>query len=98
MGTGGTISGVARYLKEQKPEVEVVGIDSVGSVYKKYFETGEFDKNEVKPYMTEGIGEDIIPANMDMSLVDAVIQVNDGQAFRTTRELARREGLFMGGS
>jgi len=98
MGTGGTITGVARYLKEQKPEVKVVGVDSVGSVYKKYYETGEFDKNEIKPYLTEGIGEDIIPANIDMDLIDAVMQVDDGQAFRTTRQLARKEGLFIGGS
>lgn len=98
MGTGGTITGVARYLKEQKPEVKIVGVDSVGSVYKKYYETGEFDKNEIKPYLTEGIGEDIIPANIDMDLIDAVMQVDDGQAFRTTRQLARKEGLFIGGS
>ncbi|MEX2601429.1 MAG: cysteine synthase family protein [Balneolaceae bacterium] len=98
MGTGGTISGVARYLKEQNPEIQVIGVDSVGSVYRKYFETGEFDKNEVKPYLTEGIGEDILPENMDFSLIDHVVQVNDKNAFQATRDLAKKEGIFAGGS
>ncbi len=75
-----------------------IGVDSVGSVYKKYYETGEFDKNEIKPYLTEGIGEDIIPSNMDFDLVDAVVQVNDKNALLTTRDLAKKEGLFVGGS
>ncbi|MEX0993949.1 MAG: pyridoxal-phosphate dependent enzyme [Balneolaceae bacterium] len=98
MGTGGTISGVARYLKEQNSDVKVIGVDSVGSVFKKYFETGEYDKNEVKPYLTEGIGEDIIPANVNFDLIDDVVQVNDKNAFLTTRELSKQEGLFVGGS
>ncbi|MEX0771200.1 MAG: pyridoxal-phosphate dependent enzyme [Balneolaceae bacterium] len=98
MGTGGTISGVAKYLKEQNPDVKVIGVDSVGSVFKKYFETGEYDKNEVKPYLTEGIGEDIIPANVNFDLIDEVVQVNDKNAFQTTRELSKKEGLFVGGS
>src|SRR6056297_703490 len=75
MGTGGTISGVGKYLKEKNPDIKVIGIDSYGSVYKKYFETGEFDKNEIKPYMTEGIGEDIIPGTIDFDYIDDVIQV-----------------------
>lgn len=98
MGTGGTISGTSKYLKEQNEDIRTIGVDSVGSVYKKYFETGEFDKDEIKPYLTEGIGEDIIPSNMDFDLVDDVVQVNDKNALLTTRELAKKEGLFVGGS
>jgi cystathionine beta-synthase len=98
MGTGGTISGVGKFLKEQNPDIKVIGIDSFGSVYKKYFETGEFDKNEIKPYMTEGIGEDIIPGTIDFSYVDQVIQVGDREAALRTRELASKEGLFIGWS
>ena len=98
MGTGGTISGVAKFLKEQNPYIKVIGVDSFGSVYKKYFETGEYDKNEIKPYMTEGIGEDIIPGTIDFSYVDEVIQVGDKEAALRTRELASKEGLFIGWS
>lgn len=98
MGTGGTISGTARYLKEKNPAIKIIGVDSIGSVYKKYFETGEYDKNEVKPYITEGIGEDIIPGNIDFDLIDAVVQVSDRDAMVTTRRLAREEGIFVGGS
>ena len=98
MGTGGTISGVGKFLKEQNSNIKVIGIDSIGSVYKKYFETGEFDKNEIKPYMTEGIGEDIIPGTIDFSYIDKVIQVGDKEAALRTRKLASKEGLFIGWS
>lgn len=98
MGTGGTISGTAKYLKEQNPDVKVVGVDSVGSVYDSYFRTGKFDKSQIQPYLTEGIGEDIIAGNMDFSLVDEVVQCPDREAFLTTRALAKKEGMFVGGS
>lgn len=98
MGTGGTISGTSRFLKEQNKAIKTVGIDCIGSVYKHYFETGEFSKDEIKPYLTEGIGEDIIPENMNFDLIDDVIQVNDKEAFLTARELSEKEGLFVGGS
>ncbi len=98
VGTGGTISGTAQFLKEQNSDIKVIGIDSVGSIYKSYFETGVFDKRHIAPYLTEGIGEDIIPANVDFSLIDDIIQCPDREAFETTRKLARKEGLFVGGS
>jgi cystathionine beta-synthase len=98
MGTGGTITGTAKFLKEQNPDIKVIGIDSIGSIYKSYSETGVFDKSKVAPYLTEGIGEDIIPGNIDFSYIDTVIQCPDRDAFLTTRALAKREGLFVGGS
>ncbi len=98
IGTGGTITGAAMYLKEKNPEIKIIGIDSVGSIFKSYYETGEFDKRHIAPYLTEGIGEDIIPENVDFSLIDDIIQCPDREAFVTTRKLARREGLFVGGS
>ncbi len=98
VGTGGTISGVAKYLKEQNPGIKVWGIDTYGSVFKKYHETGIFDPAEIYPYITEGIGEDILPGNVDFSLIDGFEKVTDKDAAVYTRKLAREEGLFMGNS
>lgn len=98
MGTGGTITGAGKFLKEKNPDIQVIGIDTVGSVYKKYFETGEFDENEIAAYMTEGIGEDIIPGTINFEYIDAVVQVNDKAGALAARELARKEGLFLGWS
>lgn len=96
VGTGGTISGVAKYLKEKNPDIKIWGIDSYGSVFKKYHETGEFDEAEIYPYVTEGIGEDIIPANVSFELIDHFEKVTDKDGALATRELARKEGLFLG--
>lgn len=98
VGTGGTISGTARYLKEQNPNIQVLGIDTYGSVFKKYKETGIFDKDEIYPYITEGIGEDFLPQNVDFSLIDYFEKVSDEDAALMTREIARKEGIFAGNS
>jgi cystathionine beta-synthase len=98
VGTGGTISGTAKYLKEKNPAIKIWGIDTYGSVFKKYKETGEFDKNEIYPYVTEGIGEDFLPANVDFSLIDRFEKVTDKEAALMTREIARKEGIFAGNS
>lgn len=98
VGTGGTISGTARYLREQNPNIKVWGIDTFGSVFKKYKETGIFDKNEIYPYITEGIGEDFLPENVDFSVIDLFEKVSDKDAALMTRELARKEGIFAGNS
>jgi len=96
VGTGGTISGVAKYLKEKNPNVQIWGIDSYGSVFKKYHETGIFDENEIYSYITEGIGEDILPKNVEFELIDRFEKVTDRDGALTTRELALKEGLLLG--
>ena len=98
VGTGGTICGTGKYLKEQKPGVKVWGIDTYGSVFKKYKETGVFDKNEIYPYITEGIGEDFLPQNVDFSVIDHFEKVTDRDAAIMTSRIAREEGIFAGNS
>jgi cystathionine beta-synthase len=98
VGTGGTVSGIAKYLKEQNPAIKIWGIDTYGSVFKKYHETGIFDEKEIYPYVTEGIGEDILPKNVDFSLIDAFEKVTDKEAAIYTQKLALEEGIFAGNS
>ena len=98
VGTGGTITGVGRYLKERNPAIKVWGIDTYGSVFKNYKETGVFDKNEIYPYITEGIGEDFLPQNVDFSVIDHFEKVTDKDAAIMTRRITREEGIFAGNS
>ena len=98
VGTGGTISGVGKYLKEKNPAIKIWGIDTYGSVFKKYHETGVFDENEIYPYITEGIGEDILPENVNFDVIDSFEKVTDKDAAIYTRKLAREEGIFAGNS
>ncbi|MES2629869.1 MAG: pyridoxal-phosphate dependent enzyme, partial [Bacteroidota bacterium] len=98
VGTGGTISGTGRYLKEKNPDIKILGIDTYGSVFKKYKETGIFDKNEIYPYITEGIGEDFLPENVDFNVIDHFEKVTDKDAAVYTREIVRQEGIFVGNS
>jgi len=98
VGTGGTISGTGKYLKEQNPNIKVWGIDTYGSVFKKYKETGILDKNEIYPYITEGIGEDFLPKNVDFDIIDLFEKVTDKDAALMTRDIARKEGIFVGNS
>ncbi|MNF35441.1 putative cystathionine beta-synthase [compost metagenome] len=98
VGTGGTISGVGKYLKEKNPNIKIWGIDTYGSVFKKYHETGIFDENEIYSYITEGIGEDILPKNVDFSIIDGFTKVTDKDAAVYTRKIALEEGIFVGNS
>ncbi|MFC3559391.1 pyridoxal-phosphate dependent enzyme [Pedobacter jamesrossensis] len=98
VGTGGTISGTGRYLKEKNPNIQIWGIDTYGSVFKKYKETGIFDKDEIYPYITEGIGEDFLPANVNFDVIDLFEKVTDKDAALMTRDIARKEGIFVGNS
>jgi len=98
VGTGGTISGVGKFLKEKKSSVKIWGIDTYGSVFKKYHETGVFDEKEIYPYSTEGIGEDILPENVDFSVIDHFEKVTDKDAAIYSRKLAKEEGIFAGNS
>ena len=96
VGTGGTISGTGKYLKEKNPDIKIWGIDTYGSVFKKYHETGEFDKSEIYPYITEGIGEDILPENVDFKLIDHFEKVSDKEGAIMARRLSREEGIMVG--
>ncbi len=98
VGTGGSMCGTARFLKEQKSSLVTVGIDTYGSVFKKYKETGQFDKNEIYPYLTEGFGEDILPKNVDFNVIDHFIKVTDKDGAIMARRLSREEGMFVGWS
>lgn len=98
VGTGGTISGVGTYLKEKNPNIKVWGVDTYGSVFKKYHETRIFDEKEIYPYVTEGIGEDILPANVNFDIIDGFTKVTDKDAAIYTQRLAKEEGMFLGNS
>ena len=95
-GTGGTISGTAKYLKEQNPNIRILGVDAFGSVLKKYHETKEFDNNEIYPYRIEGLGKNLIPSATDFDIIDKFMKVTDEESAHATRELAKTEGLFVG--
>jgi len=95
-GTGGTISGISKYLKEQNPNVKVIGVDAYGSVLKKYHETREFDDKEIYPYRIEGLGKNLIPTATDFDLIDKFVKVTDEESAHTAREISRNEGLFVG--
>ena len=98
VGTGGTISGVGKFLKEKNNKIKIWGVDAYGSVLKKYHETGIFDKDEIYPYVTEGIGEDMIPQNIDFDIIDGFTKVTDKDAALYCRKLLKYEGMFLGNS
>ncbi|RZK12398.1 MAG: cysteine synthase family protein [Flavobacterium sp.] len=95
-GTGGTISGTAKYLKEQNPNIRILGVDAFGSVLKKYHETKEFDNDEIYPYRIEGLGKNLIPSATDFDIIDKFTKVTDEESAHATREIAKKEGLFVG--
>ncbi|MEO7976799.1 cysteine synthase family protein [Flavobacterium sp.] len=95
-GTGGTISGTAKFLKEQNPNIRILGVDAFGSVLKKYHETREFDKKEIYPYRIEGLGKNLIPSATDFDIIDKFMKVTDEESAHTAREITRKEGLFVG--
>ena len=95
-GTGGTISGTARYLKEKNPKIKIIGVDADGSVLKKYHETGEFDEKEIFPYRITGLGKNIIPSVTDFKIIDKYVKVNDEDSAHSAREIVKNEGLFIG--
>jgi cystathionine beta-synthase len=95
-GTGGTISGIAKFLKEKNPKINIIGVDAYGSVLKKYHETREFDEKEIYPYRIEGLGKNLIPSATDFDLIDSFIKVTDEESAHTAREISRKEGLFVG--
>ncbi len=95
-GTGGTISGTAKYLKEKNPDIQIIGVDAYGSVLKKYHETGELDTNEIYPYRIEGLGKNLIPSATDFDQIDEFIKVTDEESAHTARQISRTEGLFVG--
>lgn len=96
VGTGGTLSGTARYLKEMNPNIQIIGVDAYGSVLTKYWETGILDKSEIHPWKVEGLGKTIIPDNVDFDIIDEFVKVTDRSSAHRTRQLARMEGLLMG--
>ena len=95
-GTGGTLSGIAQYLKGKNPEVKIIGVDADGSLIKKYFDTGEVDKNELHPYYIEGLGKNLIPGALDISVIDEFVKVNDVESALMARHISRTTGIFCG--
>ena len=95
-GTGGTISGTGKYLKEQNPNIKVLGVDAFGSVLKKFHETGEFDTNEIRPYKIEGLGKTLIPTATNFDVIDVYEKVTDKDAAFAAREIIEKEGMFLG--